>query len=584
MRSVAITLLVILTFGCLSTVYVAQAEVGSNPFDVTYVLNDLNGAEINGKIFDVADYPQSNGGEVRLLEFVEWEFSTKFEYRYSYGLYFYLYNPSGKTIVPSELNKVQMAVEYEDGKPTKYGKYGLKLLSESVDKLFYKFKVLDVLDIYARVVTGTERRYDISGIEVMYEDATNAEFKVGGSWTYTGYAKGMAYESETESTLVSRSDKLQTVVLDDLKFTYYRTWHEVAGFTADQLVSVYFSVDKTLANDYDDLYSIQAEYWKYLTSPIICFYDKWIVGVNSALENYTELYSKFVKMRGQNGDGSKVLEWTGGSFNKCNGSSTDLEKLAWVMQVSGKEDFAIGTSQLLTYMRDYSETFGRDVQDKYSKDLFADKYCTNLVSYKQEDNGYRRIDVSCDDKITLVGSSRKANFWDYLTLGATFDTSERAPMCPIVTVTKQEIAALSDDEISTKYLIAPKDVDEFKKSVSEAEDKGRITYLFRFDTSTYVNASLSTDKGAVGFMVQEMTYLDFDIISLGYRKNGVVTTIPVVNSPIDIVPTVEPGQDVDNWLSGLGNKGYKVLPVLMAVVLTFAVVWLTVRLVKDSKG
>ena len=48
MRRIAITLLVILTFGCLSTVYVAQAEVSSNPFDETYVLNDLNGAEING--------------------------------------------------------------------------------------------------------------------------------------------------------------------------------------------------------------------------------------------------------------------------------------------------------------------------------------------------------------------------------------------------------------------------------------------------------------------------------------------------------------------------------------------------------
>ena len=50
MRRVAITLLVILTFGCLSAVYVAQAEVSSNPFDETYVLNDLNGAEINNKI------------------------------------------------------------------------------------------------------------------------------------------------------------------------------------------------------------------------------------------------------------------------------------------------------------------------------------------------------------------------------------------------------------------------------------------------------------------------------------------------------------------------------------------------------
>lgn len=144
---------------------------------------------------------------------------------------------------------------------------------------------------------------------------------------------------------------------------------------------------------------------------------------------------------------------------------------------------------------------------------------------------------------------------------------------------------MSDSDVSEKYLVAERDVAEFRQSVKAASSKGKVTYLFRFDTSTYVNEGFSyKNYGVVGYMAQEMAYLDFDIISLGYRKNGVVTAIPVVNSPIDIVPTVEPGQDVDDWLNGLGNKGYKVLPVLMAVVLTFAVLWLTVRLVKDNKG
>ena len=404
MRRVAITLLVMLTFGCLSAVYVAQAEVSSNPFDETYVLNDLNGAEINGKIFDVADYPQSDGGEARLLEFVEWEFSTKFEYRYSYGLYFYLYNPSGKAITPSELNKVQMAVEYEDGKPIRYGKYGLKLLSESVDKLFYKFKVLDVSDIYARVVVGSERHYDISGIEVMYEGATNAtEFSIGGSWTYTGYAKGMAYESETESTLVSRSDKLQTVVLGDLKFTYYRTWRNLVGTIADQLTSVYFSVDKSLATDYDDLYSIQAECWKYLTSPIFCLYDKHIFGENAALVDYAELYSKLMKQRGV--DQKRNGEWLAWDAISAGGGETymttynikpvpaenvmELKVLSWLFQMSKKEDFAVGHETLLRYMKEYSEQFGKNVQGKYSKDLFSDKYYSWWLGYKTvEKTGY----------------------------------------------------------------------------------------------------------------------------------------------------------------------------------------------------
>lgn len=579
----------------------AYADTFATKYDDTYVLNDLKGATINGKTFDTADYPQSDGGEPRLLEFAEWEFSTKYEYQYNYGLYFYFYNPSGRQIQQHQLNKIQLADTYNaDGKPSSYKKYALLICSESVDKLFYKFKLTDVADVYARVVGSTERRYDISGIEVLYNGATNAtEYEIGGKWTYTGYAKGMSAESADKSTLTSKSEKLQTIVLDDLKFTYYRTWHQVVGWTADQLTSVYFSVDKTLADSYDDLYSIQAECWKYLTSPIFCLYDKYILGVNSSLVSYSELYSNLLKQKGadQNREGIwlgwDTVDFSGGgvenylyAYNRKPLSSElggEINVLSWLFQISKKEDWTVNSDRLLTYMKEYSALYGKEVQGKYSKDLFANEYYYTALSSNEVKTGYLPIDISCDDNFTLVGSSRKANFWDYLTFGATFDTSESEPMSPIIAIDYSTIAKLSDNEISTKYLVAEKDVPEFKQSVKDASGKGKVTYLFRFDTSTYLNVPFGYQSyGTVGYLAQEMAYLDFDIISLGYRKNNVVTKIPVVNSPIDILATVEPGQDVVDVLGNLKNNGLKIVPLIIGAVLVVVIVKLVVDLFDNS--
>lgn len=233
------------------------------------------------------------------------------------------------------------------------------------------------------------------------------------------------------------------------------------------------------------------------------------------------------------------------------------------------------------YIATCSVTFEGKPQD--IKDLFANEYYYTALSSNEVKTGYLPIDISCDDNFTLVGSSRKANFWDYLTFGATFDTSESEPMSPIIAIDYSTIAKLSDNEISTKYLVAEKDVPEFKQSVKDASGKGKVTYLFRFDTSTYLNVPFGYQGyGTVGYLAQEMAYLDFDIISLGYRKNNVVTKIPVVNSPIDIIATVEPGQDVVDVLGNLKNNGLKIVPLIIGAVLVVVIVKLVVDLFDNS--
>ncbi len=254
----------------------SDATLSATNFDDTSVLADLNGAVIDGKEFSVNDYPLSDERVPRLLEFVEFSFSINMEYQNLYGLYYYFYNPSGKEIADSELNRVEMAVKYNsDGEPSGYDKLELQVVSKSIDNVFYKLKqVENIADIYNRVSSTPDcRRYDIIGIEVVFVGDYNAtDYKVGGKWNYTGYAKGMSVSSENTSTLVSTSAPL-TVVDLDVNFTYYRTWRNLACTVGDQLTTAFFSVDKSLADDYDDLYSIQAKTWKYLSAPIFNLFD-----------------------------------------------------------------------------------------------------------------------------------------------------------------------------------------------------------------------------------------------------------------------------------------------------------------------
>ena len=581
-------------FGLTAIAYADTTTIVEN-FDDTYVLADLADATVFGKKFDTADYPKDSKGELRLLDFTEYCFSTKFELQYNYGLYLYVYNPQCIAFEDSALNKIQIATEYNDkGEPTKYEKFNISICSATSDRLFYKFKVENVSTIYDRIaLSSNERQYDVSGVELLTPKATNAhDYKVGGTWVYKGYAKGCHASSEEESTLTSEIKSLQTIELDDLQFTYYRKWKSLLN--ADQLTSVYFSVPNSIADNYDILYSIQAETYQYLTSPIFAVYDRYIAGVNGLFANYDELYADLLKQRNintpskQNSSLDRIFYWdaidTGSGetrntamtgYNYTNSMYKDfvqLPTLAWIFQVSAKEDFSVSSEKLLNYMRDYSNEFkSHTIQGKYAPALFADKYYSVYMNYQRFENGYMPLDIDISGKydFTLVGSSNKYNFWDAL-LGRWDRGAESEPITPIVEVAYKDLQGLSEDQISEKYYVNKADVAKFKEYVRNQTN--RRVYLFHFAQSDYFTTVVSNNYGVVGYMAQEVAYLDFDIISMGYSKDGVITIIPVVASPIDIIGGVEPGKDIG------ANAGLNLIALILGIVLVVAIIWLVFKL------
>lgn len=584
---VILPLVLLLTF-CCGGVAVVSAAPAAN-FDVTDVLEDLDGAIINGKEFNTGDYPLNATGVAQLLQFSEYGFSLRTEYEEMYGLYLYFYNPSGKKLA-ADNNCVNMAVGYDEtGTPNKYDNLTLEVLSVSHNNLLVKLKVTQSIDdIHNRVLSNPgNRKYDVAGVQIQYEGEINpTDYKVGGTWLYSGYGEGLAMESENGSTLVSTSSPL-TVVDLDVQFTYYRSWKNLEN--ADQLSAVYFSVDKSFDSQYDDLYSVQAEYYTYLTSPIFCVFDKGYFAESDLLVDYDKLWSDLQHQVGVTTDGTsgRSLYWGPSYTSVYNKKGTyaalvEIDKMAWLTQVTSGQNFAMTSDALLAYMQQYSASRDKTILNKYSPDLFSSKYLVSGGS--QFTSGYRQIDLSNsgEDDFTLVGSSVKFNVWQAL-FGDKQWQQELEDIQPIVKVSYDDVKNLSDEEVTSNYFIAPEEVSRFRTYLQLNESK--VTYLFRFSNDVYYTSQLGTNygltggqTGAIGFMVQQPVFLNFDVISLGYKKDGVVNVIPVVSNPKDFIGSAEAGQDIHDYLSDASLIRF--LTVLFAAIIVIFAVLLVIWAVK----
>lgn len=593
-KLLTISLLAVLLIVAVLPFSAVFAEVSVQGFDGTSIYDDLKDASILGKTFDINDYPVNENGTPELLAFVEFAFSLKHEYQPYYGLYLYVYYPQGNLVVDSELNNVEMANKYEGNEAVNWSKYTLQFCDKDYNGVLYKFKVLDsraepehtIAETYGRVaMSSSERRYDISGIELHNDGNVNAtEYGIGGTWTITGYSQGMHESSMEESTLQSVATFENTLKLD-VNPTYFRSWRNADNTLADQLSSVYFSVPNSIDSEYDQLYAIDFEAYKYLSSPIFCIYDKPIAGHLGV--DVEQVYENLLNQRGKtSAEVVKMSEYTWltwdrhyvgdvymnfGYYAHTPGadSTTNLDQLAWVLQAKNDLDYKIGAAELLNYMAEFSNKFGRTVRNKYNSLLFSDHYYFRELDYRTFENGLNiGRKITATEEFELVGSLSQHNIWQYLSLlFKTYDDKETT-FNPIQKVTYNEIESLTNEGISQQFFVAESDVLDFKTYVKQQNSIDKSVYLFRFDVDTYYTSPLRAELwGECGYVAQEPIYLDFDIISLTYEKENVQTVIPVVSNPIDIIAGIEPpGIDLLPDNADLVNL-YMLVIIVLAIVL-----------------
>ena len=580
-------------------------------FESSNVLDDLFSSTVNGLPFDIKNFPFNEKSSIQILNFVEFCYTYKESKKDDFGLYVYVYNPQGLDIdKTSKQNKIQLAT-YSDEFGEHYDKFELQFINEAEQSnykgLFYKYKIVDKKGADGKTlidrVNSNERVYKVSGIELLTKGNTNAtEYGVGGTYKFSGYAKGYGPDVNAESNLVCSVENLETLSLE-VHHTNYRTG--VSSLGADhynEVNTVYFAVPNRIFKEYGNLQKIRAEWWEYKTkmAAITSNYDYYkntllpYTGTytgeyNSSVDNY--LYSGYYGQSGM-GYANHYFDWT---YNKDLSMKSSLmftqtyhsDKVSDIMpyafyspavDVDSVFKFlysdpiagSVDSTQVAEWIYTYSNNLNHGYIDcngrKISKDLFEDDVDSG------RDMGYNDKTIDLGDTFDLNSYDSNHNwwnkFWDY---GFSWpDTSEQySDVAPIYELKESDLSG-SDADISKRLLINSDDVDELKDFFDEAEANDERVILFRFANTDYycapafaphVQNITKTDT----YVAQQTVFLDFDIIELTFNKDGVYHVIPVVSSPMDIVNGFTPPPPKFEW--------WKVILALLILVLLFVLIY-----------
>lgn len=560
---------------------VVFANNGAMNFELTDPLVDLKQDET----FDIKNYPYDENGQVEIYTLTEYCYSFYREKSANFGLYVYVYNPQGLAFKDTSLNRIQMAVGYnEQGEPNDYKKYELKFCSKSsADSgaygLFYKYKVVDDGSIYDRLIS-TERRYDVSGVELVTTGSLNAtDIGVKKTFIYTGFSAGYGPNGQIESTLRCDYKILETVSLD-VQHTYWRSKSSNRGVGyQNQLDSVYFTVPNELLEYYGKLQRIKAEWYEYLTKDIVVTSNE---EVYYAIKNYlgkTDLsgleYSLVENFVNRNDiyyadwgfcsssnvpvycqDYLDVLYYLFPTTNWCD--ITEYDPYGDITSTGG-----VSGNVLYDYILNYSKNASSNTLAIKDDLISADLFESDIEDYRKTDNehgkiqnGYSYYDFDADvdildwqaydpDDHKYKENKKLYGWWkalwgNYSKFDEGFDAEN---VTPILLLEDEDLSG-NATEISDRLFVNYNDVEKIKAVYEEAKKNNETVVLFRFALTDYYCSNLSTVSYSGIFPVavedeayraKQSVFFDFDIIQLTFSKDEVLTVVPAVSNPIDIV-------------------------------------------------
>lgn len=589
----------------------------SSTFDNVNVLDDLRSSTSDGKAFDLKKYPFNDKGSVAIVNFVEYCYSFKSNMRSNYGLYVYVYNPQGLTFDTTvKQNKIQMAVAYDNnGTPTRYEKFELKYCNKSEESnyknLFYKFKVVDrkINDkTFVDRVNSNERRYDVSGIELTTKGNPNAtEYGVGGTYKFTGYAKGYGPDSTATSNLTCVVENLETLELN-VHHTYYRTNVSSLGKNHyNEVNTVYFSVPERIFTTYGFLQKIRAEWWEYKTKRAMVTSDRdfynlvkqytgYYVGEHSDDVPFC-LYTDFFPVISAQWGSPSIYQY-GWTYNvnletvytiintvqsiSSSDSISEIMPYAFYSPAADVDSIFkflyskpiagdVNSTEVANWIYNYQNNLGHGYIDcngrEISKDLFED----DVDEGRQKGYNDKTIDLS--DTFNLMSYDSNHSWWDKLwDYGFSWPTTsgDYQNVEPIYTLQASDLTG-TNSSVASKLLVNEDDVNDLRTYYTAETLKGNRVILFRFATTDYYCAPAyrtgmpGTINNTDTYVAQETVFLDFDIIELTFNKDGVYHVIPVVSSPTDIINGFTAPPVKFQW--------WKILVAILLLILLLILLW-----------
>ncbi len=624
--------------GGVATVHAAAST--ATAFEQSDVMDDLATATINGKPFNTVNYPYDSTGVIKhpeIMTVVEYCYSIRPAQLEHYGVYIYFYNPQALNIsTASRANKITLGIKYskdKDGnvKVDDYEKFALQFCSKSTGDyrdLFYKFKVIDHKSAdgktIAERVNSNARRYDISEVELLtYGDRNATAYSVGGTYIFTGYAKGYGADQTAESTLACERKDLETVTLDIAgvkdgvdKRTYWRSNSSSKGaHHQNQINSVFFAIDTNVCEKYGyTLQKIKAEWHEYKTAPTIVIENKDIYDRLSAY-NGVKITDNYDKERGltlHNKDYFYVGN-SGGSVSRYQYSwNADLTPsgiagshvynsdyndllLPLLFYTNGisVDDYTLTAETLQDYCEKYDKSYENGHLQFNEHDFSADLFTDNVDDGRTRGYNLREFDISNPDDLWQINSYDSNHTWwdrfrDYGFWAPTTD-DDYADTLPIQML-KAEDFAVSD--VANHLKVNPDDVtklkDYYNASVKDKNNDGKpdnAVFIFRYaqtdywaedlhvydiaNNKSYPYDTIGEHNPHIGEVRQGTQFFDFDILTMTFNKDGDLTTLGCVSSPVDFWTGYTPSIEATppDWLKWVKLALGLIVAVLLIVLL-----------------
>lgn len=572
----------------------------------TDVLDDLTSSTVNGEPFNLANYPYGIAKNPELLTFVEYCYSYDPAKQNNYGLYVYVYNPSGK-IISDETNAnhtIQMAITSETGAVLGYHKFSLEYIDhvESGDykNLFYKFRVVDEAVYHSLLgyttfldrVNSNGRKYEIIDIEILYDGyISKSSIKVGETFVFKGYASGLGPDETAICSLQCEASSTDVIELS-VNHTYYRTKRSDLENHQNQLETVYFSIPKSYLDEYGSLQRIKAEWFEYKTQPIIVtdngnFYN--------AVAPYVGSYMPDQHSTAVASDGKSYGAFVGDHREMQAGVINDV-KVSWnlgdkvgtsddtwnylfylflaenIKSYDPKSDVTanggVTSNALYDYIKNYNGNVSGNRLDIKGGTISADLFISGIDSNRYYNDGPNVIqmgrctydfdaDVDIQElknwsqyDLSFKDAWDKYGFWQALTGNRTENLDKS--FAPIQILTAADLTG-TNEAISNNLAVNIQDVDKIKTAYNNASTNDEVLVLFRFAVTDYYSeplwivefgGTLTYYSNQHAYIAQETVFLDFDIIQLSFKKDEVWTIIPVVMDPMDIIADVTPPTDM----------------------------------------
>ncbi len=597
-----------------STAYAESDDVQTR-YEETNVLNNLNGSTIGGKPFDLADYPHDSNGKPTIISFVEFCYSYYAEKQNDYGLYVYVYNPQDIAI-DTETNRNKIQLIY--GSKASYSKYILDFLNYSTEPgyegRFYKFKLrlsdADITDILTKL-DPDNRTYKISGIELSVKKKVT-EYTVASTYTYKGYALGYGSELAESDSLSCTVDGFDKYLTLDVRSTFWRPTGTHADLhSRDTLHSVYFSVPNEIVSEYGEMTGVHATWLNAQTTRMLVTGNRDVYnaiephlgehidcgsseGANSKTINYAVVTDSEDSYYGHGYYGTLGYNvFTSDDSGVCTQCYDEvIYKLNYLFYAENgdADSYDLPAEQIIGdekkgikgWLQQYTEKHGGSlVNNRFSRELF------NKV-----DSEFTEVNITADDTFKLSDVNTSTKWWLKLfgpSNGIVVDSTNEYDISAIQKVTQSDIDSNAKAAFCNKFYINDNDYDELKEYIKEATINQETVYLFRYMQTVYDSQEAREftfekdwamargdfwsykELDTNAYIAQMWMQLDFDIIDLTFTKNGVITVIPVVMSPIDIAA------DADHPVYTTDDNALSWWQILLAILLGILVIILLLK-------